>query len=551
MPCLRRAATSSPTPENFELAYSFVSGEHAEVKRTLDALIANGCKFDANVMSILHQRYFRSNKDNDAVAEIGEKMTTELDSVLQVLEMAGRDHSAYGRTLSAASGELGHSNLPEAAIKTLIDQVISATRSMETRSKALEVQLQTSSREVNELRERLESVRRESLTDQLTAIPNRKAFDIKLQENIQLAIESGEGLSLMMCDIDRFKTFNDTWGHQTGDQVLRLVANCLSENVKGRDTAARFGGEEFAVILPQTEIDAADNLANQIRAKVESKKLVKKSTGDILGVITISIGVAQYDLNESAEDFIRRADICLYAAKRGGRNKVVNENEGLLIACAGYRYRSRLTLIGFVRRRLDHHRFAAAAGFRLIGIVEHEAGRKLVALVVHLGADKEHHRLGVDEDADALVFDHFIERADGFGVIHRVAHPGAAAVLHAYTDADITAVRFRHDRLNLCRGNIGEAHDLGPFAFRFCGDWRYSCHGALNTCSIRVWLLPTCARASRADRRSCSPLPDRFRARFRPRSSPCSAFLPPPDNSARSASCRWSRPCCRPHPLYR
>jgi diguanylate cyclase len=314
-----------PTPENFELSYNFISGEHAELKRAIGALIANGCKFDASVMTILHQRYFRTPKEDDAVAELGEKITAELDSVLQILEAAGHDHSAYGKTLSHASGELGGAKLGEGAIKNLIDQVIGATRAMEARSKTLEVQLQTSSREVSDLRVRLESVRRESLTDQLTGIPNRKAFDKELQESIESSIESGEPLSLVMCDIDHFKTFNDTWGHQTGDQVLRLVANCLSENVKGRDTAARYGGEEFVVILPQTELSDAVKLANQIRKKVESKKLVKKSTGDILGVITISAGVTQYDANESAGEFLRRADVCLYAAKHNGRNCVVSE----------------------------------------------------------------------------------------------------------------------------------------------------------------------------------------------------------------------------------
>ena len=141
----------------------------------IGALISNGCKFDASVMMILHQRYFRTPKEDDAVAELGQKITAELDSVLHILEAAGRDHSAYGKTLSHASGELGEAKLGAGAIKNLIDQVIGATRAMEARSKTLEVQLQTSSREVSELRVRLESVRRESLTDQLTDIPNRKA----------------------------------------------------------------------------------------------------------------------------------------------------------------------------------------------------------------------------------------------------------------------------------------------------------------------------------------------------------------------------------------
>ncbi len=130
-----------------------------------------------------------------------------------------------------------------------------------------------------------------------------------------------------MCDIDRFKQFNDTWGHQTGDQVLRLVGNCLSENVKGRDTAARYGGEEFAVVLRRTALKDAVKLAEQIRVSVESKKLVKKSTGDILGRISISIGVAQCAEGEEGTSLIQRADACLYRAKHCGRNCVIGEND--------------------------------------------------------------------------------------------------------------------------------------------------------------------------------------------------------------------------------
>ncbi len=284
-----------PSPQNFELVYAYVGLENSDLKRTMDGLVANGCKFDASVMSILHARYFQTGKESEAMAELGAN---------------------------------------EGKIKALIDHVIHSTRAMEARSKTLEVQLQTSSTEVTVLRERLESARRESLTDPLTGISNRKAFDTELAESIERAVESGEPLSLLMCDIDHFKIFNDTWGHQTGDQVLRLVANCISENVKGRDTAARFGGEEFVVILPQTSLADAMSLAEQIRMKVESKKLVKKSTGDILGAITISIGVAQYNPSENAAEFVRRADACMYAAKHGGRNRVASKADGAAQASA-------------------------------------------------------------------------------------------------------------------------------------------------------------------------------------------------------------------------
>ena len=312
-----------PTAKNYEVILTYVGGENADLKATIDGLAARDCRFDPSVMASLHDQYFRIRRESEELTELSGKISSELGSLVKLLNTAGRDQSAYGTALSKASGELVRPDLSESRIKNLIDHVVQATHAMEVRSKTLEDQVKTSSQEVAQLRVHLESVRREALTDTLTGVPNRKAFDSELKRAMEQAAETGEPMSLLMCDIDHFKKFNDTWGHQTGDQVLKLVANCISENVKGRDTAARFGGEEFAVVLPQTELADAVRLAYQIRSKVESKKLVKKSNGDILGVITISIGVAQYDMKEGAEGLIQRADACLYAAKRAGRNRVM------------------------------------------------------------------------------------------------------------------------------------------------------------------------------------------------------------------------------------
>ncbi len=313
-----------PTAQNYEVILAYVGGENTELKTTIDGLASRECRFDPSVMASLHAQYFRIRRESEELTELSGKISSELGSLVKLLNTAGRDQSAYGTALSKASGELVRPDLSESRIKNLIDHVVQATHAMEVRSKTLENEVKASSQEVAQLRVHLESVRREALTDTLTGIPNRKAFDTEIKRAMEQAVETGEPMSLLMCDIDHFKKFNDTWGHQTGDQVLRLVANCISENVKGRDTAARFGGEEFAVVLPQTELADAVRLAYQIRSKVESKKLVKKSNGDILGVITISIGVAQYDMKEGAEGLIQRADACLYAAKRAGRNRVMS-----------------------------------------------------------------------------------------------------------------------------------------------------------------------------------------------------------------------------------
>ena len=142
---------------------------------------------------------------------------------------------------------------------------------------------------------------------------------------MKVARERGEPLSMMLFDIDYFKSFNDNYGHLTGDQVLRLVAMTLKQNIKGQDITARYGGEEFAVVLPNTALRQALTVADNIRRAVMSKELKKKSTGEILGRVTISAGVAVLSPRDDADSLIERADACLYAAKRNGRNRVICE----------------------------------------------------------------------------------------------------------------------------------------------------------------------------------------------------------------------------------
>ena len=136
-----------------------------------------------------------------------------------------------------------------------------------------------------------------------------------------------EALSLMLTDIDHFKNFNDSFGHLTGDQVLRLVAMSMKANVKGQDTTARYGGEEFAIILPNTVLRSAITVADHIRRAVMTKELMKRSTGENLGRVTVSIGVATLHKTDTPQALIERTDACLYAAKRHGRNRVMCETD--------------------------------------------------------------------------------------------------------------------------------------------------------------------------------------------------------------------------------
>ena len=277
---------------------------------------------DAVFMRDLHARFFNGGQGS-AFDEMGVKLQAELQRFAKVLEGAGQDTATYGKTLNSAAGHLAHGDIGQ--IKVIVDSLVAATRAMEAKNKSLETELQTSGMEMQAMRSRMESVRQNSLLDSLTGLANRRCFDERVNEAVREVQTEGGELCILIGDVDHFKKFNDTWGHATGDQVLRLVAQCFKSNTKGRDTAARYGGEEFVVVLPQTSVDNAITIAEQIRHAVETKKIVKRSTGETLGSITLSIGVAKYVLGEPIADTVNRADACLYAAKRAGRNRVMSE----------------------------------------------------------------------------------------------------------------------------------------------------------------------------------------------------------------------------------
>ena len=181
---------------------------------------------------------------------------------------------------------------------------------------------------MEELKRNLDSVRQESITDSLTGLFNRRKFDETLQEAASRSVQTGSPLCLLMTDIDHFKKFNDNYGHTIGDHVLALVARTVKECIRSSDTPVRYGGEEFAVILPNVRISDAVRVAEQIRTAVASKRVVNRSKNITLGTITLSVGVARYVPGEPLGDLIKRADAGLYTAKRTGRNRVVAEEAG-------------------------------------------------------------------------------------------------------------------------------------------------------------------------------------------------------------------------------
>lgn len=310
-----------PAPENYELWYWYASGRNdaiiSAVTQAIDAGLAPNLEHTRN----LHSRFFGTSASM-TIEEVGQQLGDELRKVTNGIRLAGDNAAAFDRTLATAGSALDSG---KADVRLLVEKLSQATKMIQARNARLEEQLEASMREVEAIRGRMETVRKESLTDALTGLANRRCFDETAERARETAESSGRPLSFIICDVDHFKKFNDTYGHAIGDQVLRLVGQCLKVNVKGKDTAARFGGEEFVVILPNTTLAQATALATEIRRTVESKRIVQKSTGRDMGTVTLSLGVASLRPGEKVADVLNRADACLYSAKRSGRNRVVSE----------------------------------------------------------------------------------------------------------------------------------------------------------------------------------------------------------------------------------
>jgi diguanylate cyclase len=320
---LLKKSSIPPYPQFYELLYTYATGVNPSLNHRINAIFASGESPSAGLAETLYNEFLKSDV-NDRMSTVSERMQTRIEAVHSAIDQAMTTANAYSGSLQSAQGDLERDIAPE-TLKALAGRLLTETRRMQDTNRTLEQKLEASREDIASLQRDLDDVRRESLLDPLTKIANRKSFDEGLRSAIAESRQTSNPLCLILIDIDHFKSFNDSYGHLTGDQVLRLVAMTIKSNIKGRDLAARYGGEEFVAILPNTDLKGAMIVAENVRQAIHGKELLKRSTNEKLGRITASFGVAAFRPNDTAGSLIERADRCLYAAKHAGRNRVVNE----------------------------------------------------------------------------------------------------------------------------------------------------------------------------------------------------------------------------------
>ncbi len=307
------------TPENYSVWYEYATGKNPALIEKIDTLKACNKQFTSRINQDLFDLYVKA-RSEPPVSQLNNSVKTIIDNLLERIHKQEAVHDAYSESLTSLSREI--SNINELVdLEVLIQKLIAEAHLKSVENMTFQKRISAMSSEVKELDKKLRRAALDANTDSLTGVPNRRALNIRLRK----LITSNTPFSLIMIDIDRFKRLNDTFGHLTGDRVLKFVAQLIVKNIKGSDYLARYGGEEFVLVLPKTNEQNAVCVANNLRKYLSKQKLYDSSEDKKIGHLTLSMGVTERRRSDSLESVIKRADDYLYYAKNNGRNQVINE----------------------------------------------------------------------------------------------------------------------------------------------------------------------------------------------------------------------------------
>ncbi|RXR25594.1 GGDEF domain-containing protein [Sphingobium fluviale] len=306
------------TVVNFGLALDYLTGNDHQIEKAVRAILSEkGQLTNGVVEQIVAERHA-----GEMTAEgLSNMLSTVEEDLTRFTTLASESQASandYGEALQAKVKDMGAESSPEKVVSALIG----LTRSMVEKSRQIEAEMRESQKKTRALQQNLEQARKAAEQDHLTGLPNRRAFEARLKEEVTLAQANGESLSVAFCDIDHFKKINDTHGHDTGDRVLKFVGSLLAKISGEKCHVARHGGEEFVMVFRGKTAAEACEIVDQTRADLASRNLVDRNSGERMNQVSFSGGVADAFAYPDPRDALKAADQALYLAKEHGRNRV-------------------------------------------------------------------------------------------------------------------------------------------------------------------------------------------------------------------------------------
>jgi diguanylate cyclase len=306
-----------PTPSNFELCHRYLSGRDGELNAMIDKAIAKDGGLSEAVASAISAK-LDPGLSTDELSRIAVDAQSYLEQMSTILARSGDDARDYGEALAQEAQGLEANASPALSVKTLVD----LTKTMIEKAQAAEEDLRRTEMQMTAMRKDLAAAQHKANSDPLTGLPNRRALDQHLRGAFENARRAGTPLALAICDIDHFKQFNDTHGHQIGDEVIKFVGSSLGRASNGDVFVARYGGEEFVMVFERASVTNAMATLDKIRAAIAARELKVTHTGQSLGRLSFSGGLATINLQDSPGSILKRADAALYQAKQDGRNRI-------------------------------------------------------------------------------------------------------------------------------------------------------------------------------------------------------------------------------------
>lgn len=319
-----------PDPRAFAIFYAHLSGSNPELSAALEAEAPSGAdgaddppRLSMDALDRLHELHLYPAEHGGRILDLGVQMEQELEAIAASLSRRSESDDEFMGRLEKARNGMSLFSRPS-AVRQILRELIDTAEDYAEQTELFSGELEVARAQIEELSAELKAVRESAFVDHLTGLANRRRWDRVAggAAEDRNADPSLPAFSLVLCDLDRFKRINDTFGHNVGDSVIRQFAQTLRLGIKGKDTAARYGGEEFALLLPQTETLGARHVAENIRQAFAAQAFVLTETQERIGSLTASFGVAEHVPGESLEDLAARADAALYRAKKNGRNRV-------------------------------------------------------------------------------------------------------------------------------------------------------------------------------------------------------------------------------------